>query len=195
MLVVNGHAKHRQSLCRVGYGKTALSMDLFFITTANILSTHTFLLLSRYCKDARGSEGMRKANSAQRKILRDFIFTHIILPSLKREKSLSFTTLRTAPRFWDSSLQNDKTTFCYRQVLQQQVKRSIAVGYAVWVAKSKTSQWQCKYRMTKHTNTIARVIFKKKPALCEQQLLLAENKDKEWGMFERWIILLLLLRE
>ena len=35
---------------------------------------------------------------------------------------------------------NDKTTFCYRQVLQQQVKRSIAVGYAVWVAKSKTSQ-------------------------------------------------------
>ena len=46
MLAVNGHAKHRQSLCRVGYGKTALSMDLFFITTANILSTHTFLLLS-----------------------------------------------------------------------------------------------------------------------------------------------------
>ena len=31
MLAVNGHAKHRQSLCRVGYGKTALSMDLFFI--------------------------------------------------------------------------------------------------------------------------------------------------------------------
>ncbi|MBQ2808466.1 MAG: hypothetical protein IJF06_05110, partial [Bacteroidaceae bacterium] len=47
MLAVNGHAKHRQSLCRVGYGKTALSMDLFFITTANILSTHTFLLLSQ----------------------------------------------------------------------------------------------------------------------------------------------------
>ena len=47
MLAVNGHAKHRQSLCRVGYGKTALSMDLFFITTANILSNHTFLLLSR----------------------------------------------------------------------------------------------------------------------------------------------------
>ena len=47
MLAVNGHAKHRQSLCRVGYGKTALSMDLFFITTANILSTHTFLLLTR----------------------------------------------------------------------------------------------------------------------------------------------------
>ncbi|MBQ8694551.1 MAG: hypothetical protein IJ513_02785, partial [Bacteroidaceae bacterium] len=46
MLAVNGHAKHRQSLCRVGYGKTALSMDLFFITTANILSTHTFLLLT-----------------------------------------------------------------------------------------------------------------------------------------------------
>ena len=46
MLAVNGHAKHRQSLCRVGYGKTALSMDLFFITTANILSTHTFLLLN-----------------------------------------------------------------------------------------------------------------------------------------------------
>ena len=36
--------------------------------------------------------------------------------------------------------QNDKTTFCYRRVLQQQVKRSIAAGYAVWVAKSKTSQ-------------------------------------------------------
>ena len=48
MLAVNGHAKHRQSLCRVGYGKTALSMDLFFITTANILSNHTFLLLSRF---------------------------------------------------------------------------------------------------------------------------------------------------
>ena len=47
MLAVNGHAKHRQSLCRVGYGKTALSMELFFITTANILSTHTFLLLSQ----------------------------------------------------------------------------------------------------------------------------------------------------
>ena len=46
MLAVNGHAKHRQSLCRVGYGKTALSMDLFFIATANIFSTHTFLLLS-----------------------------------------------------------------------------------------------------------------------------------------------------
>ena len=25
-------------------------------------------------------------------------------------------------------------------------------------------------------------------------MLLAANKDKEWGMFERWIILLLLLR-
>ncbi len=47
MLAVNGHAKHRQSLCSVGYGKTALSMDLFFITTANILSTHTFLLLNQ----------------------------------------------------------------------------------------------------------------------------------------------------
>jgi hypothetical protein len=46
MLAVNGHAKHRQSLCRVGYGKTALSMDLFFIATANILLTHTFLLLT-----------------------------------------------------------------------------------------------------------------------------------------------------
>ena len=48
MLAVNGHAKHRQSLCRVGYGKTALSMDIFFITTANVLSTHTFLLLSPF---------------------------------------------------------------------------------------------------------------------------------------------------
>ena len=48
MLAVNGHAKHRQSLCRVGYGKTALSMDLFFITTANVLLTHTFLLLSPF---------------------------------------------------------------------------------------------------------------------------------------------------
>ena len=38
------------------------------------------------------------------------------------------------------SRRNDKTTFCYRRVLQQQVKRSIAAGYAVWVAKSKTSQ-------------------------------------------------------
>ena len=28
MLVVNGHAKHRRSLCRVGYGKAALSMNL-----------------------------------------------------------------------------------------------------------------------------------------------------------------------
>ena len=37
--------------------------------------------------------------------------------------------------------------------------------------------------------------FKKKPALCEQQLLLAANKDKEWGMFERCIIMLLLFRE
>ncbi len=35
---------------------------------------------------------------------------------------------------------NDKTQFCYRRVLQQQVKRSIAVGYAVGVAKGKTSQ-------------------------------------------------------
>ncbi len=48
MLAVNGHAKHRQSLCRVGYGKTALSMDLFLITTANIFSTHTFWLLSPF---------------------------------------------------------------------------------------------------------------------------------------------------
>ena len=37
--------------------------------------------------------------------------------------------------------------------------------------------------------------FKKKPALCEQQLLLAANKDKEWGMFERWIIMLRLCHE
>ena len=37
--------------------------------------------------------------------------------------------------------QNESMTFfCYRRVLQQQVKRSIAAGYAVWVAKSKTSQ-------------------------------------------------------
>ena len=36
--------------------------------------------------------------------------------------------------------------------------------------------------------------FKKKPALCEQQLLLAANKDKEWGMFERCISALLLSR-
>jgi hypothetical protein len=27
MLPVNGHAQHRRSLCRVGYGKAALSMD------------------------------------------------------------------------------------------------------------------------------------------------------------------------
>ena len=42
---------------------------------------------------------------------------------------------------------------------------------------------------------VSRSNFKNNPALCEQQLLLAANKDKEWGMFERWIILLLLLRE
>ena len=33
MLAVNGHAKHRQSLCRVGYGKTALSMDLLLYSS------------------------------------------------------------------------------------------------------------------------------------------------------------------
>ncbi|MBR3615405.1 MAG: hypothetical protein IKL56_02140, partial [Bacteroidaceae bacterium] len=63
MLAVNGHAKHRQSLCRVGYGKTALSMDLFFITTANILSTHTFLLLSR-------ERWKRRVESLKRKALK-----------------------------------------------------------------------------------------------------------------------------
>ena len=50
-------------------------------------------------------------------------------------------TLTLAPSGVDRwFVRNDKTTFCYRRVLQQQVKRSIAVGYAVWVAKSKTSQ-------------------------------------------------------
>ena len=78
MLAVNGYAKHRQSLCRVGYGKTALSMDLFFITTANILLTHTFLLLSRYCKYARGSEGMRKANSTRYRCPRPLFRPHEI---------------------------------------------------------------------------------------------------------------------
>ena len=54
---------------------------------------------------------------------------------------LRFLTLTLAPSGVDRwFVRNDKTTFCYRQVLQQQVKRSIAVGYAVWVAKSKTSQ-------------------------------------------------------
>ena len=61
MLAVNGHAKHRQSLCRVGYGKTALSMDLFFITTANILSNHTFLLLSHY-KPRQGDKNKKAEN-------------------------------------------------------------------------------------------------------------------------------------
>ena len=55
MLAVNGHAKHRQSLCRVGYGKTALSMDLFFITTANILSNHTFLLLTPILRETKAA--------------------------------------------------------------------------------------------------------------------------------------------
>ncbi len=54
---------------------------------------------------------------------------------------LRFLTLTLAPSGVDRwFVRNNKTTFCYRQVLQQQVKRSIAVGYAVWVAKSKTSQ-------------------------------------------------------
>ena len=54
---------------------------------------------------------------------------------------LRFLTLTLAPSGVDRwFVRNDKTTFCYRQVLQQQVKRSIAAGYAVWVAKSKTSQ-------------------------------------------------------
>ena len=146
MLAVNGHAKHRQSLCRVGYGKTALSMDLFFVTTANILLTHTFLLLS-------------PISTAQRKILRDFIFTHIILPVWKGG-IIYILSLWTVARYWDSSLR-------YSSLQNDNVQRIF----------------------------IARVIFKNKPALCEQQLLLAANKDKEWGMFERWIILLLLLRE
>ncbi len=51
---------------------------------------------------------------------------------------LHFVQKRSSPP--EGAKGNDKTTFCYRQVLQQQVKRSIAVGYAVWVAKSKTSQ-------------------------------------------------------
>ena len=151
MLAVNGHAKHRQSLCRVGYGKTALSMDLFFITTANILSTHTFLLLSPI------STAQRKM--AQPKILRDFIFMHIILLVWKG-KNLYLLPLWTVARSWDSSLR-------YSSLQNDNVQRIF----------------------------IAIVIFKNKPALCEQQLLLAANKDKEWGMFERWIILLLLFRE
>ena len=39
------------------------------------------------------------------------------------------------------------------------------------------------------------VISKNKPALCEQQLLLAANEEKEWGMFERGIAALLHVRE
>ena len=39
------------------------------------------------------------------------------------------------------------------------------------------------------------VMSKKKPALCEQQLLLAANEEKEWGMFERGIDALLHVRE
>ena len=61
----------------------------------------------------------------------------------ERRKDLLFCfaylQVRRVPGFF-TNVQNDKTTFCYRQVLQQQVKRSIAAGYAVWVAKSKTSQ-------------------------------------------------------
>ena len=36
---------------------------------------------------------------------------------------------------------------------------------------------------------------KGKPALCEQQSLLAANEDKEWVMSERCIIALMFLRE
>ena len=43
MLVVNGHAKHRRSLCRVGYGKAALSMNLKNIAKKRDLS-HTLPL-------------------------------------------------------------------------------------------------------------------------------------------------------
>ena len=62
--------------------------------------------------------------------------------------------------------------FCYRRVLQQQVKRSIAVGYAVWVAKGgvvkgkynrvlvisnrcEKSQKHCKKRDLSHTLPLA----------------------------------------
>mgnify|MGYP003413302935 FL=1 len=41
----------------------------------------------------------------------------------------------------------------------------------------------------------AMVMSKNKPALCEQQLLLAANEEKEWGMFERGIAALLHMRE
>ena len=37
--------------------------------------------------------------------------------------------------------------------------------------------------------------IKEKPALCEQQSLLAANEDKEWVMSERCIMALMFLRE
>ena len=39
MLVVNGHAKHRRSLCRVGYGKVALSMNLKILQNKRFLTS------------------------------------------------------------------------------------------------------------------------------------------------------------
>ena len=39
MLVVNGHAKHRRSLCRVGYGKAALSMNLKILQNKRFLTS------------------------------------------------------------------------------------------------------------------------------------------------------------
>ena len=44
-----------------------------------------------------------------------------------------------------------QTQFCYRRVLQQQVKRSIAVDYAVGVAKGKTSQCRRSFVIDKIT--------------------------------------------
>ncbi len=39
------------------------------------------------------------------------------------------------------------------------------------------------------------VISNNKPALCEQQLLLAANEEKEWGMVERGIAALMHVSE
>ena len=43
--------------------------------------------------------------------------------------------------------------------------------------------------------SISKSNFKRKPALCEAELLLARNEEPERGMFERWLLALLLLHE
>ena len=81
MLAVNGHAKHRQSLCRVGYGKTALSMGLFFITTANILSNHTFLLLSQLLPRSSRTAHPKKNEKGDTYVSPSYCLYNILLSS------------------------------------------------------------------------------------------------------------------